>query len=168
MPVLAFSGSNSSTSINEKLITIAQSIIKIDRVSLRKLTIPMYSTDLEKSDGLPHDIRSLIEQIKPYSSLLISTPEHNGYTTAFFKNILDWFSRADSKFLAGKQIFLMSTSPGKKGGISARDQVEKILGYLGATDIKTYSLASFSQSYNDETKTLTESDLSDLRSFLGT
>src|SRR5690606_13582379 len=120
--ILAFAGSNSSTSINHTFVTHVADRIQgheVKLLELRNLEIPMYSIDIEKNRGFPTDVLVLKNLIDDHDALIISVNEHNGAASAFFKNILDWLSRLDRSFLTGKRILLMSTAPGTRGGASS-------------------------------------------------
>ena len=65
--LLAFTGSNSSSSVNEQLLTYALDQIQeheITRIKLTDYPAPIYSEDLEKADGIPQSINELVEIIK--------------------------------------------------------------------------------------------------------
>lgn len=144
--ILAFAGSNSSTSINHKLIThVAERIHshEVKVIKLREYDIPMYSIDLEKERGIPTDIRVLKNLIEEHDALIISVNEHNGTVSAFFKNIIDWLSRVDRSFLTGKHILLMSTSPGARGAAAALEYSKHMLPRFGGKIIQSFSFPAF-------------------------
>jgi NAD(P)H-dependent FMN reductase len=85
--ILAFSGSNHSASINQQLVEFAASIVESHTVSvldIRKWDIPIYSIDMDP-DQTPVEIELLIELIKTHEGFIISSPEHNSGTPAFFQ-----------------------------------------------------------------------------------
>ncbi|MCB0444022.1 MAG: NAD(P)H-dependent oxidoreductase, partial [Flavobacterium sp.] len=90
---------------------------------------------------------------------LISVNEHNGNPSAFFKNVLDWLSRLDRKFLEGKKVFLLSTSNGARGGMSSLEVVKNMLPRFGAEVIDTYSLASFKENFSVEETKITNDEI---------
>lgn len=145
--ILAFSGSNSSSSINTLLTHHAASLVKnnnVTEIDLRDFPLPIYSSDIEKNDGIPENAAKLKQLISKYDGYIISLPEHNSSLTAFFKNTIDWVSRVEMKFLNGKPIALLSTSPGPGGGKNGLTQAEPILtGYLTGNVIGKLSLAKF-------------------------
>jgi NAD(P)H-dependent FMN reductase len=151
--ILATAGSNSSTSINFSLIQHTAATIPDHSVEVLELAgypIPMYSEDLEESHGIPGGISELKSRIQGAGALILSVNEHNGNPSAFFKNILDWLSRDERKFLEGIPVLLMSASGGKRGGISSRNVVEQMLGRFGAEVVSTFSLQSFYESFDPE------------------
>ncbi|UJH92210.1 NAD(P)H-dependent oxidoreductase [Antarcticibacterium sp. 1MA-6-2] len=150
--ILAFAGSNSSTSINHTFLTHVVDRIQgheIKILKLREFDIPIYSIDLEKERGIPTDIRILKNLIDEHDALVISVNEHNGTVSAFFKNIIDWLSRMDRSFLTGKHILLMSTSPGARGAAAALDYTKHMLPRFGGKIIQSFSFPSFKDNLED-------------------
>lgn len=141
--ILAFSGSNSSKSINQTLINYLGKEFGIKTQSLQNWDIPIYSQDYEEENGSPQQIKDFIESLKSYDGVVIATNEHNGYMSAFFKNILDWMSRTEMKSLEGKTVFVLSSSPGGGGGASANANLSKILGYFGGNVTDNLTIGSF-------------------------
>ena len=150
--ILAFAGSNSSTSINHQFIThIADRInghdIKVIR--LMEYEIPMFSVDKQSANGFPLDIQVIKNLITEHDALMISVNEHNGTVSAFFKNILDWLSRLDRNFLENKKILLVSTSPGARGAASSLEYTKGILPRFGGQVIESFSFPSFNDNFVD-------------------
>ncbi|UII75674.1 NAD(P)H-dependent oxidoreductase [Flagellimonas sp. HMM57] len=148
--ILAFAGSNSSTSINHKLVKYTASLIETHKIQLYDMTrypFPMYSEDDERQKGFSNSLVELKNDIQRADALLISVNEHNGNPSAYFKNLLDWLSRLERKFLQGKTIFLMSTSGGKIGGANSLEVVKKMLPRFGAEIVSTFSLPSFKENF---------------------
>jgi len=151
MKTIAFSGSNSSRSINQKLVNYISEQINETEIEVIKLTdykLPMFSED-EETKGFPEDLTKLHQKIQEADFLIISTPEHNGILPAFFKNVIDWLSRLDYSFLKGKKVFVMSASPGKQGGAGALHILKKLLPHFGAEIIGEFSLGNFQENFND-------------------
>lgn len=154
--ILAFSGSNSPTSINHQLllnITGRISEIPQEVLQLRELQIPMYSIVLEK-EGIPQDVKFLYEKIQDAGALIISVNEYNANVSGFFKNILDWLSRVDRKFFQQKKILLASTSPGKRGGASALEYCKGQFPRFGGEVIESFSLPQFYENFDSEKGTI--------------
>lgn len=157
--ILAFAGSNSSTSINFKLVKYTSHLIGQKEVNLMDLSsfpVPMYSADVENEKGYPKDVVTLQETIKKAKGLIISVNEHNSGPSAYFKNLIDWLSRVDKRFLEEKKIFLMSTSPGRRGGISSLTYTKETLPRFGGEVISTFSLPSFNDNFDPEKGILDE------------
>lgn len=156
--VLAFTGSNSEKSINDQLLHYALSFIKnseVNYVDLKPLKVPIYSETLENSEGIPGDIQNLRSEIRNADALIVAVNEHNGTMSSFFKNVTDWLSRSNSKYLLDKPIFLMSTSPGKGGAVSSLEYTINNFKKFGGNVIHHFSLPSFGENFghNGMTKT---------------
>lgn len=153
--ILAFAGSNSSTSINHQLVTYLTTQLQETSFELFKLSdmdLVIYSEDEQRENGFPSSINQIYKHIQASEGLLISVNEHNGNPSAFFKNVLDWLSRLDRKFLEGKKIFLLSTSNGARGGMSSLDVVKNMLPRFGGEIVDTYSLPSFKENFSEGEK----------------
>ena len=117
-------------------------------LDIRSWEIPMYSIDMDP-DQTPDNISELISLIKDNDGFILSSPEHNGGTPAFLKNIIDWLSRRAQKVFDNKPIFLMSTSPGPGGGATNLNYLTHSLPYQGAMIAASYSLPSWNDSFKD-------------------
>lgn len=151
--ILAFAGSNASNSINYQLVLHTASLInahKVRTLNMAHYPFPMYSVDLEKNSGFSNSMIELKKDIEQTNGLVLSVNEHNSSPSAFFKNLIDWLSRVDRKFLQDKKVFLMSTSPGQRGGVSALENVAALLPRFGAAVISTFSLPNFNNTFKKE------------------
>jgi len=160
--ILAFAGSNSSTSINHKLVEYVASEIEDHKIKVLKLAnyqMPMYSEDVEKENGFPGMALGLKQEISEADALIISVNEHNGSWSAFFKNVIDWLSRLDRNFLESKKILLMSTSPGQRGGLSSLEFAKNVLPRFGGEIIESFSFPSFHSNFSLEDKAVTDETL---------
>ncbi|WP_437372589.1 NADPH-dependent FMN reductase [Maribacter litoralis] len=159
--VLAFAGSNSSISINYKLAKYTSTLIGDTEVRLRdmsKYPFPMYSQDSEKEDGYSNSLVEFKNEISNAKGLIISVNEHNSYPSAYFKNVMDWLSRLDVKFLADKKILLMASSNGGRGAIGALEVAEKMIARFQGTVVASFSLPKYSENF-DEEKGITNAEL---------
>ncbi len=148
--ILAFSGSNSSESINQKLINAVVehlSGVEVEVLNLRDYPAPVYGIDLEKEDGFPEQMQALLLKMDDADGYLVSSPEHNGSMPAVLKNTVDWLSRMGKKTFQEKPTLFLSTSPGARGGASALDHLLTIMPYRGAKIVGGYSLGSFHEHY---------------------
>ncbi len=155
--ILCFAGSNSSKSINHKLVDFAAKQIVGHRVEVIKLTnynLPMFGEDIEREKGYSVDLKMLYNKIKEADAFVISVNEHNGTVSTYFKNTLDWLSRLDYGFLKEKKILLMSTSNGKRGAASALEYTKKVLPRFGATVVESFSFPSYSENFSEETQSI--------------
>lgn len=154
--ILAFAGSSSPTSINQQLVVnVTQRISEhqVELLQLHELDFPMYSIVREK-EGIPQNVKFLYEKILDHRALIISVNEYNANVSGFFKNIIDWLSRVDRKFLQDKKILLMSTSPGQRGGASALEYCKNQFPRMGGEVVESFSLPQFYQNFDSEKGTI--------------
>ena len=155
--ILFFAGSNSSKSINHKLVSFAATQVAVHKVEVIILTdykLPMFGEDLENEKGYSVELRMLYNKIKEADALVISVNEHNSTVSAYFKNTIDWLSRLDRNFLKDKKVLLMSTSNGKRGAASALEYTKNVLPRFGATIIESFSFPSYSENFSEETNSI--------------
>ncbi|WOO87998.1 NADPH-dependent FMN reductase [Mollicutes bacterium LVI A0039] len=134
--------SNSQTSINEKVAKQVNERIDLNIIEINKEEIPMYSPEVEAM-GFPLEIQKIYDLLKDESKLIIFTPEYNGYTTPYFKNIFDWLSRINHDFLKGVEVKIITVTPGKMGGASVRKILSESLPFFGAINIETYGVTNY-------------------------
>ncbi len=161
--IIAFAGSNSSTSINHHLV-LGVAKMNREQIEILRLTdypLPMYGEDLEKESGYPAVLSDLLTKIRRADGLIISVNEHNGSVSAFFKNVLDWLSRIEYKFLADKKILLMSASPGGRGALSAYQYTESILPRYGGEIVYGFNFPGFKDNFSIEDQEITNDELRD-------
>ena len=154
MKILAFAGSNSSTSINKQLVTSVSKFFEnyeVEILDLNDYEMPIYSSDREKSGGLPKLAYDFAEKIDTSDFILVSLAEHNGNYSAAFKNLMDWVSRIPERKIFGeKPMFLMATSPGKRGGASVLEIASKRFPFDGAKILDTFSLPFFYETFDNQ------------------
>ena len=151
--ILAIGGSNSRNSINKILASYAASLIENAEARLADLNdfeLPLYSSDLEKSSGIPENAVSFLELIKSADGIVLSLAEHNGLFSAAFKNIFDWMSRIDKNVWQNKPMLLMATSPGSRGGANVLKTTKELLPHFGGNVIADFSLPSFYENFSPE------------------
>lgn len=155
--IIAFSGSNRDGSINQRLATYAAQLIQNQQVTvldLRDYDVPIYSSDIEKSSGVPAVIQELKTLFSQADGFIIASPEHNSSIPAFFKNIIDWLSRIEGKTFNNKPTLLLSTSPGGRGGASNMQHLLRVMPFWGAQITGHYSLGRFHDIINETTQQL--------------
>ena len=155
MKIVAFGGSNSSTSINKKLATYITTFFKehsIEILDLNDYEMPLFGADKIGKIGIPQLALDFAKKIDDSDLLIMSLAEHNGAYTVAFKNIFDWISVIQERkvFWGNKPTFLMATSPGPRGGESVLNLAKNTLPYYGANVIESFSLQSFYENFNDE------------------
>lgn len=152
MIIVAFGASSSRASINKKL---ALSVGQMFEGNLRLLDLndyemPIFSVDKEKETGYPKEAYAFIDDLSQADLIIISLAEHNGNYSAAFKNIFDWTSRIKPKIFDNKAVFLLSTSPGGRGGQSVMEAAKIRFPFHGAKIVATFSLPFFQQNFSDE------------------
>lgn len=150
--IIAFGGSNSSTSINKQLATYASNLledVEVEVLDLNDFDLPLYGIDLEKSDGYPKDAERFLELIKNSDGIILSLAEHNGAYSTAFKNLLDWLSRIDKNVFQDKPMLLMSAAPGGRGGASVMEIALNKFPRLGANISGNFSLPLFGENFKD-------------------
>lgn len=150
--IVALAGSNSKASINQKLINYTSEMLdntEIIQIDLNDFELPIYGEDYESNNGIPSLVNDLNEVFAKADGFLISLAEHNGSYSAVFKNTIDWLSRVNSEFWNHKPMFLMSTSPGTRGGATVLQSALVSFPFLGADIVESFALPSFYQNYSD-------------------
>jgi len=159
--ILAFAASNSRQSINKALVTWAGD--QLDQVELQVIDLndyemPIYSIDRQNESGFPDRAYAFREQLKSADGIMISFAEYNGSYTAAFKNIFDWVSRIDRKLWGDKPMFLLSTAPGPRGGITVLNAAKTSFPFMGGQIIGVFSLPKFKENF-EEAKGIVDEEL---------
>lgn len=154
MKILAFAGSNSSSSINKKLIKHTASFFEnhsVEILDLNDFEMPLFSVDKIAKTGIPQLALDFAQKIDESNLLLISLAENNGAYSVAFKNIYDWISIVpDRKAFGEKPVFILATSPGPRGGATVLELAKNTFPYYGAKVIETFSLPSFYDNFNED------------------
>jgi len=151
--ILAFGASASKNSINKSFAHYAAEQFEeheLDLIDLLDFSAPLYTVDVEKEQGFPQAVMHLKEKIDRADLIIISLAEHNGSYTAWFKNIFDWLSRVESKFLQDKKVFLLATSPGARGGKGVLEAAIERFPRHGAHCLESFSLPNFNDNFTSE------------------
>lgn len=147
-----FAGSSSKTSINRQFAEYTAQKLGADRLTgldLNDYEVPIFSVDKEKQ-GIPDKITMFMEIIKHSEVIVLSLAEHNSNFTVAFKNIIDWASRVDRHFWGDKPIFLLSTSPGRRGGQSVINLGKQIISRMGGRIEAEFSLPQFYENFSKD------------------
>ncbi|WP_247237874.1 NADPH-dependent FMN reductase [Telluribacter sp. SYSU D00476] len=156
--IIAFAGSNSTQSINRKLVEAATRKLPqeaVQLINLADIKVPIYGIDVEEETGIPESIRQLHAVLAEADGFIIASPEHNGLLPAFFKNIIDWLSRIDQNIFGHKPVLLMSTSTGGYGGQSSLSILKGLFPRWGGHVVGTFSVGPFQDKYDEATQSLT-------------
>lgn len=150
--IIAFAGSDSSTSINKQLAAYAASLVNgvgVQILDLNDFKLPLYGIDRELEHGIPDNAHKFLDIIKASDGIVLSLAEHNGAYATVFKNLFDWMSRIDNKLWSDKPILLMATSPGGRGGATVLEIAKGRFGYMGGNIVGSFSLPSFGDNFSD-------------------
>jgi NAD(P)H-dependent FMN reductase len=162
MRVLAFAATSSRDSINRSLVEFASAQLQMDQGSgveiefldLNDYEMPIYSIDREDESGIPAEAQAFFDKIGAADALLVSFAEHNGSTTAAWKNIYDWMSRIGMKPWQGKPMVMLAATPGPHAGASVLGAQEKLAPYSGANIRGKHGIGEWAEAWNPETRTL--------------
>ena len=158
--IIAFAGSSSKTSINKQLVTYAANQFEnasVEVLDLNDYEMPIYSVDKEKEHGIHKLATDFYAKIGSADLIVISFAEHNGNFSTAFKNVLDWTSRINAKTFQEKEMLLLATSPGARGGSSVLDIATKRFPFQGGIVKGSFSLPSFNDNFDAE-KGITNED----------
>ncbi len=162
MKVLAFSGSTSSTSINQQLARYAASLFEgatVELADLNDFEMPLFSVDREREIGQHPLAQKFLEMMAAADVIVLSLPEHNGLYPAAFKNHFDWMSRIRKDVFQDKPMLLMATSPGGRGGKSVLEFAEGHLPRYAANIKAVFSLPSFNENFDTEAQKISNPEL---------
>jgi len=151
--ILAFGASNSKRSINRTLARFAAeqiSDVEIDFLDLNDFEMPLFSIDREENEGIPALAHKFLERIDHSDGIILSLAEHNGAYSAAFKNLYDWTSRIRGSVWGNKALFLLSTSPGKRGASSVLDIASALYERRKNRLVARFSLPSFEENFSRE------------------
>ena len=163
MRIFAFAGSNSSTSINKRLVIFALKSFpeaEINLIDLNDYEMPIFSVDREKA-GYPEQAYLFLENINQCDLIVCSLSENNRNFSVAFKNVFDWCSRINAKVFQDKKMFVMTTSPGGFGGGNSMNLAKNIFPAFGGNILQTFSLPKFYENFNDEDGILDQTLLAD-------
>ena len=150
--IVAFAGSTSSTSINKQLATFAAENLKntaFTVIDLRDFSMPIYSEDEEKENGLPEDAKRFSSLFDAYDGFILSLAEHNSSYAAAFKNIYDWASRVEGNVFRDKPLLLMAASPGGLGGRFVLEAGIARFSRMGAKELVSFSFPNFYANFKE-------------------
>ena len=170
--VIALGGSNSKASINKQFAHYIAGLIEnadVLKLDLNDFSIPMYGIDEENENGIPEDAIRIAKLIKNADGAVISLAEHNGAYSAAFKSVFDWVSRIEAKVFEKTPVFLLSTSPGGRGGASVMQLALDRFPRHGADIPAHFSLPNFYDNFkNGELKKELKADLlNEVKAFEG-
>jgi chromate reductase, NAD(P)H dehydrogenase (quinone) len=169
--ILAFGASSSIQSINKKLAQWAANQIpdaEVTVLDLNDFEMSIYSIDKQNDSGIPELAINFKEHIAHADGIIISFAEHNGSYSSAFKNIYDWISRIDKSVWMNKPMFLLATSPGKRGGKTVLEIASANYQRSNSSTIMSFSLPSFKQNFSENNGITNEELLEECKNKLNT
>ncbi|MDX8376400.1 MAG: NAD(P)H-dependent oxidoreductase [Mariprofundales bacterium] len=161
MKIIAFAASNSSASINKKLVNYAanmladilvknkkSSIASVEVLDLNDYELPIFSVDKEKELGHPQLAQDFSNKLADCDIIMISFAEHNGSYSVAYKNLFDWCSRINGKVYQNKPMLLLATSPGGRGAASVLALASNSMNHFGGIVKLSFSLPSFYDNFD--------------------
>lgn len=149
--IIAFGASSSKTSINKQLATYAANQFQdatVEVLDLNDFEMPIFSTDREAESGIPQLAQDFYTKLGTADVIVISFAEHNGVYATAFKNIFDWTSRINAKTFQEKDVLLLATSPGPRGGSTVLEIANNRFPFQGAVVKGSFSLPSFYDNFD--------------------
>ena len=165
--ILVFAGSTRKGSYSKQLAKLCHKILQDNQaeanfIDLRDFPMPLYEGDLEIEQGIPKNALKFRDLLKSHPAFLISSPEYNSSISGVLKNAIDWASRPikgepNLVCFMGKIVTLVSTSPGRLGGMRALVTVRSILNNIGSFVLPDQLCISFAdKAFNPEGNLLDE------------
>ena len=154
--VLIFSASLRKNSLNDRLASLAASVVEqkggsVDRGFMSEFECPPYDGDVELADGPPVNAHSFCKRISAADAFVVASPEYNASMPGVLKNSIDWASRFRPQPFNGKQALLLSASPSMIGGNRGLWSLRVPFEHLGARLYPDmFSLAQAHQAFNPE------------------
>ncbi len=157
MKILAWTVSNSHTSINGQLIAHAARLIEegllgdatVEVLDVNDFEMPFYRPDRDEA-GIPAEAHQFFEAIGAADALVISFAEHNGHYPAIYKNLFDWMSRIETQVYQGKPAVFFSSSPGSKGGGSVMKAALDSSQWFGSDVKASLSVPKFYENFDSD------------------
>lgn len=162
MKIIAFAGSNSQHSINKKLATYASGLFRnaeVEILDLNDYEMPLFSVDREKEFGQLPLAQAFLDKIATADLVVLSMAENNGNYSAAFKNLFDWCSRINVKVFQDKDVLLMATSPGARGGKSVLEIAQGNLPRYASNIRAVFSLPAFHENFDKEKGSISNPEL---------
>jgi len=160
--VVAFGASNSSRSINKKLVTYASGLLEqaeVEILDLNDFELPLFSVDREDEMGQPKLAQAFLKKLTDCDGIIISFAENNGSYSVAYKNLYDWVSRIQPKVYQDQPMVLLSTSPGGRGGRSVLELALSQIPRFGGQVKASVSVPSFGENFDLEAGVIVNDDI---------
>lgn len=164
--VLAFAGSGRKDSVNKKVVNVAaegarEAGAEVTVVNLEDFEMPIFTEDLEASDGMSEGGQTFKELLIGHDGFLIASPEYNSSYSALFKNAIDWASRKvgeeqPMQAYRGKVAAIMAASPGGLGGMRVLVTLRMLMENLGTIVLPNQKAVGGAFSLFDENGKITD------------
>lgn len=155
--VLLISSSLGEKSINANVHNAYAEHLKNQGIRFRTLELKDFRNIpiLASPQQIPEEIENIYRCIKKQEYLIIFFPEHNGYFSAFFKNIIDWLSLKEIHFLKDKKVMLISASITKRDKRLMEDSIKTTLSIFKPESVEFINFKEYSpDKVSDFVKTL--------------
>ena len=148
LDVLAICGSQRAGSYNQKLLDISSKLledvnVKVSSLNIPSIALPVYSKDLLLEAENLDLIKSIKKQISSSSGFLVCSPQLNGSSPPFLKNLIDWISLPTPSAEKGtvfsdKIVCLLGAARGQSSCLGGLAHLSTVFGYLGAVVVPQY------------------------------
>ncbi|MGF1683295.1 NADPH-dependent FMN reductase [Photobacterium minamisatsumaniensis] len=162
MKVLAFSTSNSRSSINKTMVNYLANLIpgaSIKLSSVNDYILPIYDPELEKENGVLQPAKDFYNDIEAADLIIIGYAEHNGNYTAAFKNLLDWTSRINMGLFQQKPTIMLAATPGQGGAKSVLNIAQNSSAFFKNDIRSVISIPDFYNTFDLKTNQCTSAEL---------
>ena len=164
MKILAFAATNHKKSINKQLVEYAAKLIthaEVEILDLNDYELPLYGQDKEEEIGHPQLAKDFLTKIQQSDAIIISFAEHNGSYSVAYKNIFDWCSRIEPKVFQNKNMVLISTSPGARGGATVLASAVQSAPHFNGVVKANLSIPNFFDNFDQDKQCLKHSELNE-------
>lgn len=121
-------------------------------INLVQLQLPLYTSLLEESDGIPQKVQDLADKLLEYDAYIVVSPEYNGSMPPVLTNAIAWISRVGDDFRAiFNQKFIALASHSGGGGLRGNDAMRSMFSYLGANVLTREVLTHYGKEYKKST-----------------
>lgn len=121
-------------------------------IDLVDLDLPLYTSLLEDSAGIPQKAKELTQLLLAFDALIVVSPEYNGSMPPVLTNAIAWVSRVGDDFRAVfNQKFIALASHSGGGGLRGNDAMRSMFSYLGANILTREILTNYSKEYKKST-----------------
>lgn len=166
MQLLAFAASNSRSSINRTLVEYTLGLFRkefgfdmdVEILDLNAYEMPIYSIDRERENGVPNRAKDFFQKIGDADAVIVSFAEHNGTTTAAWKNLFDWMSRIDTGVWQERPMMIMAATPGARAGAGVLQHQTSLAPHFGGRVTAAVGVGRWQDTFDNSTGALTNAE----------